>query len=199
VFVKLLAHLRHWPRLLDDRTWRHPLVVGTVDAALRADLRRLAGELSGILDRLDALPQAVPHGDASPQNLLVPKGSPDELVAIDISFQCPMAVGFDLGQLLIGLTHAGQLPVEALPSIHDALVPAFVAGMTAQGVAADPADVRCGYVGSLVARAALTSLPLELLETPGAGEPTGELAELFRQRAALTRFLVDLGLDLASS
>jgi hypothetical protein len=187
------------PRLLDDRTWRHPLVAGAVDAGLRTDLRWLAGELPGILDRLDALPQALPHGDASPQNLLVPKDAPDGFVAIDISFQCPMAVGFDLGQLLVGLAHAGQLPVEALPAIHRVLVPAFAAGIQQYGATVDPADVGYGYVGSLVARAALTSLPLELLDGPGAGDPTEELVDLFRQRAALSRFLVDLGLELPHS
>jgi hypothetical protein len=50
-----------------------------------------------------------------------------------------------------------------------------------------------------VARAALTSLPLELLDGPGAGDPTEELVDLFRRRAALSRFLVDLGLELPHS
>ena len=64
---------------------------------------------------MDTLPQALPHGDASPQNLLVPADDPDTFVAIDVSFQNPQAVGFDLGQLLVGLTHAGLLPAAALP------------------------------------------------------------------------------------
>ena len=55
-----------------------------------------------MLDALEALPQCYQHGDASPQNLLVPKGKPDEFVVIDWGFDCPQAVGFDLGQLLIG-------------------------------------------------------------------------------------------------
>ncbi|MGY0232135.1 hypothetical protein [Longispora urticae] len=179
------------PVLSDDAAWRHPLLAD-VDDRLRADLLRLADALPTVLDRLDALPHALPHGDASPQNLLVPRGAPDEFVAIDISFQCPLAIGFDLGQLLVGLAHAGHLPAAALPGIHATLVPAFVAGMRDSGVDADPADVTYGYVGGLVARAAFTSLPYELLGAP----VTDELRALFRQRAALCRFLADLGLEL---
>jgi hypothetical protein len=179
-------------QLDDDDLWRHPLLAGAIDADLRGDMRRIADALPMLLDRLDALPQAVPHGDASPQNLLVPRADPGVLVAIDIAFQCPQAVGFDLGQLLIGLAHAGVLTVAALAEIHDALVPAFVAGMKEYGGDVSADEVTCGYVGSLVARAGLTSLPYELLGTP----PTDELAAMFRQRAALTRFLADLGLAL---
>lgn len=180
------------PMLADDDVWRNPLLAETADSRLRADLLRLAERLPGIFDRLDVLPQAVPHGDASPQNLLVPAAAPDQFVAIDIAFQCPMAVGSDLGQLLVGLVHAGQMPPEALPDVHEVLVPAFVAGMKECDVDVSPDAVTFGYLGSLVARAGFTSLPFEHLGAP----PTEPLATLFRRRAALTRFIVDLGLDL---
>ncbi|GAB4059960.1 aminoglycoside phosphotransferase [Catellatospora paridis] len=183
------------PALDEDRLWAHPLVATAVDAELRDDLRRIAATLPAILDRLDALPQALAHGDASPQNLLVPRGEPGVFVAIDVAFQCPLAVGFDLGQLLVGLAHAGHVQASALPAIHDAIVPAYLDGMRAYGVEADPDAVTYGYVGGLVARAALTSLPLETLNGP----QTEQLAALWRQRAALTRFLADLGLDLIRS
>lgn len=195
--VYVESRVNRWalPALADDGVWRHPLMAAAVDGRLRADLRRVAAALPAVLDRLDALPQALPHGDASPQNLLVPRDSPKEFVAIDISFQRPHAIGFDLGQLLVGLAHAGMLAAGALPAIHDSLVPAFVEGMAAYGVDADPADVGYGYIGSLVARAALTSMPFEALGAP----PSDELAALFRQRAELSRFLADLGLALIES
>ena len=60
-----------------------------------------------MLDRLDGYVQCIPHGDASPQNLLVPADDPETFVVIDVSFRTPHALGFDLGQLLVGLTHAG--------------------------------------------------------------------------------------------
>jgi hypothetical protein len=60
------------PLLDQDELWSHPLVAGAADARLRADLRTLGGRVPELLDRMDDLPQALPHGDASPQNLLVP-------------------------------------------------------------------------------------------------------------------------------
>ncbi len=175
------------PALHDDALWRHPLLAEAADPDLRQDLLRLASELPSILDSLDTLPQAVPHGDASPQNLLVPRGSADELVAIDISFQSPMAVGFDLGQLLIGLVHAGQMPAAKLAEVHEVLVPSFVDGLKEHGLDVPAEQVEQGYLGCLLARAGFTSLPFELI-----GQPvTAELEALFRERTVLTRFIVD--------
>jgi hypothetical protein len=47
-------------------------------------------------------------------------------------------------------------------------------------------------VASLVVRAGFTSLPFERLSEP----PTPALAATFRERAALTRVIADLGLAL---
>lgn len=179
--------------LLDlDELWAHPVVAGAVDDRLRADQRRLAERLPAVLDRLDALPQALPHGDASPQNLLVPVDAPHTFVAIDVSFQCPQAVGFDLGQLLVGLVHAGAMPARELGEVHAALVPAFAAGFHDHGGRATVDDITRGYVGSLAARAAFTALPFERLDQPA----TPGLAATFTERALLARFLTDLGLSL---
>ena len=180
------------PMLERDEVWAHPLVAGAVDDRLRADLRALGARVPELLDRLDALPQALPHGDASPQNLLVPADAPDSFVAIDVSFQNPQAVGFDLGQLLVGLTHAGQLPAAALPEVHAVLVPAFTDGLRAEGGQASAEEVAWGYVASLAVRAGFTSLPFERLSEP----PTPALAATFRERAALTRVIADLALAL---
>jgi hypothetical protein len=174
-------------QLTDDALWQHPYVRDAVDPHLRDDMRRLMAAGPEILDRLNALPQGLPHGDASPQNLLVPKDKPDEIVAIDVAFQHPYAFGFDLGQLLVGLAHAGCVPVEGLREIHEALVPAFVSGVRDAGVEVDAAAVRYGYIGTLAIRSGVSSIPFELL---GSDAP----AELFRQRAALTRFVLDLWL-----
>ena len=180
------------PTLERDEVWAHPLVAGAVDGRLRADLRALGARVPELLDRLDAVPQALPHGDASPQNLLVPADAPDSFVAIDVSFQNPQAVGFDLGQLLVGLTHAGQLPAAALPEVHAVLVPAFTGGLHAEGGRTSAEEVSWGYVASLAVRAGFTSLPFERLAEP----PTPALAATFRERAALTRVIADLALAL---
>lgn len=180
------------PVLADPQTWRHPLLAAAVcnvgDHRLRDDLLELATRLPAVLDALDALPQCYQHGDASPQNLLVPLGKPDEFVVIDWGFDCPQAVGFDLGQLLVGLAHAGELAPETLPIIHKVILKAFLAGLAEDGMEATEEQVLYGYLGSLLARATFTALPLEQL-TNSADPVT---LAMFEQRVLLTRTLVDL-------
>jgi hypothetical protein len=113
-------------------------------------------------------------------------------VAIDVSFQTPQAVGFDLGQLLVGLTHAGELPATVLPDVHEVLAPAYTEGFRAAGGRVGLDQVAFGYVAGLVVRAGFSALPFERLAEP----PTPALAATFRERAALTRVIADLGLAL---
>ncbi|MFF0264479.1 phosphotransferase [Kribbella sp. NPDC004536] len=178
------------PALTDPGTWRHPMLAAAVcnlsDHRLKDDLLELGERVPAVLDALDALPQCYQHGDASPQNLLVPHDSPDEFVVIDWGFDCPQAVGFDLGQLLIGLAHAGELSPEALPAVHKVILKAFQNGLAADGMHVSEEQVLYGYLGSLLIRATFTALPLELF---GKAEAS---PELFEERVLLTRALVDL-------
>jgi hypothetical protein len=180
------------PALADPETWRDPLLAAAVcqtgDHRLRGDLLDLAARLPAVLDALDTLPQCYQHGDASPQNLLVPRGKPDEFVVIDWGFDCPQAVGFDLGQLLVGLAHAGELAPEALPLVHKTIFKAFMTGLAEDGMQATEDQVMYGYLGSLLARATFTALPLEQISKPG---DAATLA-MFEDRVILTRALVDL-------
>ena len=59
------------------------------------------------------------HGDACPQNLLVPADDPGGFIAVDWSTGELAAVGYDLGGLLVGLAHAGRLEVADLPRTAD--------------------------------------------------------------------------------
>lgn len=179
----------------DDGLWAHPLLASCADRRLRADLLDLGQRLPEVLDRLDALPQAVPHGDASPQNLLQPVDEPDRLVLIDLSFPCPSPLGFDLGQLLVGLVHAGEAPASSLTAMDEVLVPAYAEGVRAQGVPVTDEQVRWGHHGSLLARAGFTSLPLERLHEP----VTDELRHVVAERVALTRWVLDAGRQLLRS
>jgi hypothetical protein len=81
------------PWLHSHELWRDPRVIAWGGGRLRGDLQELARRVPGMLDWLDQLPQALPQGDASPQNLLVAATEPDTLVTIDAAFQCPLAVG----------------------------------------------------------------------------------------------------------
>jgi hypothetical protein len=178
----------------DGGVWRHPVLAAAAGDRLQADLSWLYGQADAMLDQLDALPQAMPHGDASPQNLLIPASAPDCFVAIDVAFCTPHAVGFDLGQLLVGLVHAGQLPAAALPATHEVLVPAYVDGFRSNGGKIDADSVMRGYVLTLMLRSGFTSLPLEALDGPA----TDDLYGMVRERAALTRYIVDLTLPFVS-
>ncbi|GAA2206872.1 hypothetical protein GCM10009850_023300 [Nonomuraea monospora] len=180
------------PALRDPSVWRHPLVEPHADPLLRMDLDRLAHRVPDLLAALDALPHTMAHGDASPENLLVPASRPDEFVAIDWGWQEPVPVGFDLGQLLVGRAHEGRLEPGELPAVHRAVQEAYALGLADEGAPAG--GLAAGYVTSLVLRSAFTAIPVERL-----GEPvTAELAELFRKRVGLARFLADLGLGLPS-
>jgi hypothetical protein len=181
------------PAFADDRTWAHPLLAPHQD--LRADLERLAARLPGLIAALKRLPQFLMHGDASPQNLLVPADRPDTFVAIDWSLGGLAAPGDDLGQLLIGLAHAGTLGVADLAALRPSIVDAYTAGLRAEGAPCDEADVRYGLDGGLQLRSTFTALPLGRL-----GEPlTDDLAAHIERRIELTRYLVDLGLALSHS
>lgn len=180
------------PTLANEETWRHPLLAAAVrntgDHGLRDDLLALGERLPAVLDALDTLPQCYQHGDASPQNLLVPRENPDEFVVIDWGFDGLQAVGFDLGQLLVGLAHAGELAASALPAVHRVILQNFLAGLAVEGMAVDEEQVQYGYLGSLLARATFTSLPLEFISRTG--EPDD--VRMFEDRVLLTRALVEL-------
>lgn len=179
------------PALQSDATWAHP-TMAAADRGLRSDMTELAGRIPAILDALTELPQLLMHGDASPQNLLVPADEPDTLVAIDWTLGGLAAAGDDLGQLLVGLAHAGLLDPTELPPLREIVVRGYTTGLAAEGTPVDEAVVRYGMDGGLVVRSALTALPLDRLAEP----MTAELAELVAARLRLTRYLVDLGLAL---
>jgi hypothetical protein len=163
-----------------------------VDPQLRQDLIDLSERIPGMLERLAALPQAIGHGDACPQNLLIPSDAPDTVVAIDWSWQHPEAIGFDLGQLLVGLAHSGDLTAEELPDLHDDLLAAFVEGLRSEHCSIDIADVRYGFDAAMVIRSAFMALPWDQLHD----EHKPEFAAHLTQRVALTRYLADVGLAL---
>ena len=140
-----------------------------------------------MLDRLDGYVQALPHGDASPQNLLVPADDPDTFVAIDPSFTTPHALGFDLGQLLVGLVHAGEVPAAMLPDIASTIVSAYQAGLAVEGITDQDEAARDGFVTSVMLRSGFDSFLFDLIGSDDAGE-----RHAFYERVALSRFIADL-------
>jgi hypothetical protein len=178
------------PILRDPATWEHPLVARHADTNLRADLAALAERTPALLDALDLLPQTLVHGDACPQNLLIPTDGSAEFVAIDWGWPGAHPVGFDLAQLLAGLAYTGMTDPRDLPAINAEILNAY-----AEGFGGDPAHVAFGHAATTLIRCGFSALPGELLGE----EPTPELDELFRKRIALTRFIADLALALPDS
>ncbi len=180
------------PTVADPGLAAHPLFAGLPAEPLFRDLGTLAGRLSPLLDRYETLPRSYGHGDACPQNLLTPVDDRDTLVAIDLSWPYPEAIGYDLGQLLIGHAHAGDLPISGLPRVHDLIVDGFVEGLRQESCDVPVTDVRLAFETALVVRNAFQSLPLERLDEP----VTPELAALAARRVELTRYLADIGMRL---
>jgi hypothetical protein len=178
--------------LLDEATWRHPLLAGPGHRELRTDVGELAARVPVLLRSLAAHTHVRTHGDATPHNLLVPRDRPDELVVIDWAMGACSPAGEELGQLVLGGAHDGDLGPADLIALRDVVVPAYAGGLAAEGLAVPEADVRAAMDTTITLRSALTALPLERL-----GEPvTDELAAVFARRLELTRHLVDVGLAL---
>ncbi len=169
--------------MLHSGAWQHPWLAGHED--LRVGLLRLGELIPALLDRLDTYRQALPHGDASPQNLLVPVDDPTTFVVIDVSFRSPHALGFDLGQLLVGLVHAGVVPASDLPAVADRIVPAYLDGLAVEGITGVDDDVRWAFAASVLLRSGFDGFRYDLLE---ASRPEDRHA--FDERIGLARFLV---------
>jgi hypothetical protein len=184
------------PTLRERGVWGHPVLAKALaevgDETLPADMVALADRLPALLDLLETLPQTYAHGDASPQNLLVPRDEPTTRVAIDWGFGTPLPVGFDLGQLLIGLVNDRVCGVDQLPSIFEAILSSYLEGLAEEGYDEDPEVVRIGFAGSVVARTGLVAVPFELLDQPGVGEHH----DLLVNQLQLTRYLLDLAVTL---
>lgn len=182
MYAERSVPLRGLAPLRDDAVWGHPWLAGHAD--LRAGLLAAGAEIPALLDRLDTFAQALPHGDASPQNLLMPADGSAEFVVIDLSFRTPHALGFDLGQLLVGLTHAGLLPAARLPEIAAVIVPAYVGGLEAEGVTGKGTEVSAAFAISALLRSGIDGFRYDLL-----GHEDDRHA--FDERVTMSRFLLD--------
>jgi hypothetical protein len=175
------------PALDAGDTWRHPLVRDAFDDLLRHRLRTTVDELPCLLDELDGVPLATSHGDACTANLLVADDR-DALVMIDFGFWGRAPLGTDLGQLILGEVQAGLRQPDDLPGLEAACVPAYVAGVHAEGCSADPWRVRRAHAILMTVFSAIPSVPVEHLGE----EPTPRLRRVSRNRAAIAQFALDL-------
>ncbi|HMS46764.1 MAG TPA: phosphotransferase [Candidatus Microthrix sp.] len=91
----------------------------------------MAGAAPALLDRAEALPHGLAHGDASPTNLHEPGDG--TVVAFDWSYGSLGPVGSDLGQLLAGRFDSGVAEPDDLPAIAETILDAFSGGLADEG------------------------------------------------------------------
>jgi hypothetical protein len=175
------------PALADARLWAHPLLAGAFDPGLRARLRATAEALPDLLDELDDAPTGTAHGDACTANLLAATDR-RALVLVDFGFFGRAPLGTDLGQLVLGEIQAGRRDPADLPGLAAACLPAYAAGVRAEGGRIDDRYLRRVHALLLAVFSALGSVPVEHL----ADEPTPALRRAVRSRAAAARFCLDL-------
>ena len=175
------------PMLHDARVWEHPLVSGSFDPALRHRLLAAADRVAALVDELAAYPMLTSHGDACANNLLAAEGTED-VVLIDFGFWTLQPVGFDLAQLLVGDLQIGRGTSDRLADVEAAIVPAYVAGLRAEGCAVPERVVRRAHALQLLVFTGLSAIPVELLDQP----PTPALQAVSRTRADIVRFSLDL-------
>jgi hypothetical protein len=175
------------PALHDDAVWDHPLVAASFDGDLRRDLLRAADRLDAVVDELAAMPVGMLHGDACTRNLLV-RSPKRDLVLIDYGFWSQGPVGFDLGQLIVGEVQMGERPAGDLELLEKTCLPAYVDGLREEGMDVELEVVRRAHALHMLVFTGLSALPVEHLGAP----PSPGLADLARQRAQATRFILDL-------
>jgi hypothetical protein len=169
--------------LMSD-AWEHPWFAAHQD--LRGRLLVLGSRLPELLDLAETLQLCRPHGDASPQNLLVPADDPATLVAIDISFQSALPLGADLSQLVVGLVHADRVAARDLPLVAETVLSSYLGGLVAEGWTGDPRDVERGFWISALVRSGFDGFRYELL---GDGAPNAR--RLFEERVRLAAFIAE--------
>lgn len=174
------------PALQDDELARHPLVAGAF-----GDLRdRMLAAVDAVpqwLAELEAAPAVTTHGDTAVNNLLRVHGT-DDIVLIDFGLLSRMPVGTDLAQLLVGETQLGRRPAALLAADDAAITAAYTAGLHAEGSTIDIDTVRRAHALQMALFSGLSGYPFEYLDAP----PTPELMALSLERAAITRYCLDL-------
>jgi hypothetical protein len=102
-----------------------------------------------------------------------------------VAFHARCPIGMDLGQLLVGLVHAGRLESAALPGLAELVTTAYLEGLLDEGWSGAATDVGVGFVGAMLIRSGFDGFRYDLL---GEGEPPPE----FTARVELTRWIAEM-------
>jgi hypothetical protein len=133
----------------------------------------------------DALPRLTSHGDACPNNLLA--GDGDDLVMIDFGFWGAAPVGFDLQTLLVGDVQLGRRRADTLAEVDEAIIPAYVDGLRAEGCEIPEVVVRRAHAIRSLLMTGLSTVPVDLF-----GAPMSEgIQRIADDRALIARYCLD--------
>jgi hypothetical protein len=192
-----LAHLvanalHRWaiPVVRGEEVWAQQALRQPPVAALRGDLLDLADEVDDLLGGLLAGPLVNTHGDPTPMNLLRPRSAPDDFVLIDWGTAALGPIGWDLVPLVFGPAENGTAPATELAARLATVVPAFEAGLRAEGMVPPAGAVLATVRACALIRYPLTSLPYE--GGPAAAQATGDPIAYARRKAEFVRAVLDL-------
>jgi hypothetical protein len=172
------------PMLMGDEVWQHPLCAA-FDEALRDRMRATALRAAELAAEGDALPRLTSHGDACPNNLLAGEG--DDLVMIDFGFWGAAPVGFDLQTLLVGDVQIGKRSAATLAEVDEAIIPAYVEGLRAEGCDIPEPVVRRAHAVRSLLMTGLSTVPFDLFEAP----MTEAIARVAADRALIARYCLE--------
>ncbi|MGA8847032.1 MAG: phosphotransferase [Nocardioides sp.] len=175
------------PSLRDAATWDRSPVAEAFDSSLRDRLMHEADRAEDLVDELADLPLGTIHGDACPNNLLITPGA-GGFVLIDYGFFGEGPIGFDLGQLLVGDIQIGRQPASNLRSVENAILPAYVDGLRAEGSEISLQMVRRAHALHLML---FTGLSIPLFEHLG-DDRGPSLHHEAAERARIAQFCLDL-------
>ena len=167
----------------DAGVWRHPVVARLFGASPGNPFRRFLADAERFAALLDALPQALCHRDADPDNLRLGRGADGapETSALDWALAGIGPVGEDLAALasaaFLKVGDAEREPVQ------EALLHGYREGLAEAGWRGDDRLFRLGFSAAAALRLGLLSLPfLERRLAGGEGDLPAD--RLFARAAA---------------
>lgn len=187
-FVDGVGSMIYIPAIHGEELWRVPAVAAASKPEVIAGLRALADRAYGLVEEMAAMDQLPAHGDAGPQNFMLPPGAVRDFTVIDWGMYRGACPGFDLSQLLSGLVNDGVMRGAELGRLGPACIAAYCEGLASAGTPVAESLVRRGHALSM---ALFTGLRAVI--SPRLGEPDSEgLRAHMAGRMEMAEYLLDL-------
>jgi hypothetical protein len=177
------------PHLAGEPLWSHPAFAQAEVSALRDELCDLAERIDDLLASLSGVPWVNTHGDPTPMNLLRPRADPDTFVLIDWGTATRGPVGWDVVPLVFGPAENGSAHPDDLAERLAVAVPAYGAGLAAEGMAVPDDALAAAVRTCALLRYPFTSLPLS--EALNGRPERDDLEGYARRKAAFVRGVLD--------